>query len=92
MKLYVVQMYRWGNEDGHSYIEGVYDSRSLAKKHGMAEVQSRAGKYEFKIWVHPLNQPRRLKYMTKAQSAADTKRVRALIKKKFPDWDIPEKG
>jgi hypothetical protein len=60
--IYVVQMYRWGDTDLHSYIEGVYDSREEAEKHGMAEERSRAGKYEPKIWVHPLNEPRGLKY------------------------------
>ena len=62
MNLYVVQMYRWGDKDSHSYIEGIYDNRRIACRHGKAEVRQRAGKYEYKIWKHSLNQPRDLKY------------------------------
>lgn len=64
MKVYVVQMYRWGDEDGHSYIEGVYSNKEDAEKHGIAEQESRWDKYEFKIWTHTLDEPRKLKYMT----------------------------
>ena len=87
MKLYVTQMYRWGNEDGHSYIEGVYDSLEQAEKHGAAEKLSRANKYEFKAWVHPLNEPRRLKYMTDAeiQEAMNTPELNK-IKEEFNQW------
>lgn len=64
MKLYVVQMYRWGDQDGHSYVEGVYDNREEADKHAKAEFDARGGKYEPRIWTHPLNEPRQLKYMS----------------------------
>lgn len=67
MKLYIVQMYRWGDEDNHSYIEGVYDTREEAEKHGKAEEEARAGKYDMRIWVHSLNQPREIKYLTPEQ-------------------------
>ena len=76
-KLYVVHMYRWGDEELHSYIEGVYDSKELAEKHGAAEMESRANKYEPKIWTHPLNEPRQLKYMTDKE-----------IQEKLKDLDI----
>lgn len=86
MKLYIVQMYRWGDEDGHSYIEGVYSNRRLANKHGKSEQIARAGKYEYKIWVHPLNKPRALKYMSsktvQKRMAMATKKVR----QKHPEW------
>lgn len=58
MKLYVVHMYRWGDEENHSYIEGVYDTMEKAVEAEKHEREWRANKYEGKIWVHPLNKPR----------------------------------
>ena len=86
MKLYVVHMYRYGDEDGHSYIEGVYSNRKAAVKHGKAEEVSRAGKYEHKIWVHTLDKPRDLKYLSqktmKKRGAIAMKKTR----QKHPEW------
>jgi len=86
LKLYVVQMYRWGDEDLHSYIEGVYTNRSTARKHGRAEWNSRDHKYEFKIWVHPLNEPRMFKYMSDEEIHKRFARGKKKLLKKHPKW------
>jgi len=86
MKLYVVQMYRWGDEDGHSYIEGIYVNRRLANKHGKAEEVSRAGKYEFKIWTFTLNKPRRLKYWTEKTAKKHGNIAMRKVRQEHPEW------
>lgn len=45
-KVYVVTMYRWGNPEGHSYIEGVYSDESVAQEQGITERIRRDCKYE----------------------------------------------
>ena len=85
-KLYVVHMYRWGDEDAHSYIEGVYDNKATARKHGKAEQEWRDNKYEPKIWTHPLNEPRKLKYMTDAEINKRMEEARRTLKKRHPSW------
>lgn len=64
MTLYIVQMYRYGDEGSHSYIEGVYDTWEEAEKHGEAEDIHRGGKYNMTIYTHRLNEPRKMKYMS----------------------------
>lgn len=56
MKLYVVHMYRWGDTELHSYIEGVYDSLEEARLAGINEALWRDKKYEPKICIHELNE------------------------------------
>lgn len=55
MKLYVVKMNRWGDDEQHSYVEGVYDNLDLAKRWGKAEKDFRGGKYEPEIIEFTLN-------------------------------------
>lgn len=86
LKLFVVQMFRWGDQDAHSYIEGVYTTRRAANKHGNAERVSRAGKYEPKIWVHPLNEPRMLKYMSDEEIKARGDKAMKKIRRRHPRW------
>lgn len=49
MKLYVVTMHRWGDEESHSYVEGVFTDVVDALKCGYAERAYRGCKYEPKI-------------------------------------------
>mgnify|MGYP000960774940 CR=1 FL=1 len=49
MKVYVVTMYRWGNQEEHSYVLGVWSNEELALLHGKNEESWRGGKYEPKV-------------------------------------------
>jgi len=44
--VYVVTMYRWGDQDAHSYPLGVYSQKTAAQKAGAKEQEYRGGKYE----------------------------------------------
>lgn len=46
MKAYVVTMYRFGDRESHSYVEGVYSKKYAAMKAGEEEREYRGGKYE----------------------------------------------
>jgi hypothetical protein len=82
MKLYVVHMRRWGDEENHSYIEGVYDNEKDAEKHGLAEQESRDNKYEPQIRIHILNEPRPLKYKNEDEIEIKTNNlIQALTRK-----------
>jgi hypothetical protein len=91
MKLYVVHMLRYGDTEAHSYIEGVYDSEEQAIKHGKAEEEHRAGKYEPAIRVFPLNEPIEDKYLTDEQLdkkyAAAVDKSRAENPELWKEWD-----
>lgn len=43
---YVATMYRWGNDENHSYVLGVFSSLENAKKAMKKEANQRGGKYE----------------------------------------------
>ena len=49
MKIYVVTMYRWGDRECHSYVEGAYTDPAVAETMGEHEALSRGGKYEYEI-------------------------------------------
>lgn len=49
MKVYVVTMYRWGNQEEHSYVLGVWSNEELALLHGKNEESWLVGKYEPKV-------------------------------------------
>lgn len=55
MKLFVVHMLRWGDNENHSYVEGVYDTLQEAVKNGDAERLWRDNKYEPDIRSFDLN-------------------------------------
>ncbi len=55
MKLYVVTMYRNGNNNKHSYVLGVYDDINVATIEIDKEEEYRDGKYEGEILVTDLN-------------------------------------
>lgn len=47
--LYVTEMLRWGSEEDHHYVHGVYSTRAAAAKAGDVEQSWRGGKYEPRI-------------------------------------------
>lgn len=55
---YVVHMQRWVDEDGHSYVKGVFDKLSDAEKCGKAERENRDNKYEYVVLVFEKNSNR----------------------------------
>lgn len=52
MRVYVALMQRWGDDEKHHYIEGVYSTHELAQRHGTANKNYRGGKYEVKVEEH----------------------------------------
>lgn len=42
-------MQKYGSNESHSYVLGVYSKKSIARTMGQAESISRAGGYDFKI-------------------------------------------
>jgi len=44
-KYYVVTMYRWGNRENHSYVIGVFSTKTRAIKAGATEECWRGNKY-----------------------------------------------
>ena len=53
--VYVVTMYRWGNLENHSYVQGVYTDPNRAMHDADAETVYRGGKYLPDIWTHTVN-------------------------------------
>lgn len=47
--IYVVTMARWGDEENHSYVLGVWSTKAKAEEFGQKEHAYRGGKYEPKI-------------------------------------------
>lgn len=56
MLVHIVEMLRWGNEEKHHYIVGVYTNLEKAKLIGEAEKTWRAGKYEARVLSVVLNE------------------------------------
>lgn len=57
--LYVVLMKRWGADESHHYIMGVFESLDEAKRVAEEEREYRGGKYEWVIEAYSLNKSRR---------------------------------
>lgn len=49
MNAYIATMYRYGDDENHSYVIGVFDDKQMAKTAGDKEELWRGGKYECKI-------------------------------------------
>lgn len=47
--LYITEMLRWGDDESHHYIVGVYSSREGACFAGEIEKSWRGGKYDYRI-------------------------------------------
>ncbi len=54
-ELYVVEMLRWGDRENHSYVLGVYDTKTKAENAGKFEENYRGGKYGFYVNTVILN-------------------------------------
>jgi len=53
--VYVVVMLRYGSDEGHHYICGVFNSKDKAIEAGDIEREDRAGKYEYVVMAHSMN-------------------------------------
>ena len=49
MKIYVVEMLRYGDHESHHYIIGAYSTTELAQSAGAVERSWRGGKYEPRV-------------------------------------------
>lgn len=49
MKIYVVTMHRWGDDESHNYVLGVFSSQEKALEAGDIERTYRGCKYEYKV-------------------------------------------
>ena len=47
--VYVVTMQRWGDDESHNYVKGVFTKKAQAQKCGESERAYRGCKYEAKI-------------------------------------------
>jgi hypothetical protein len=56
VKLWVVEMLRYGDRESHSYVEGVYDSEEKAQAAAKQHCEWRGGKYESSIAPYELGQ------------------------------------
>ena len=54
MKVYTVLAQRWGDDESHHYIVGVFLNKEHAQNCGFAETQYRGNKYDCKIEEHDL--------------------------------------
>ena len=50
--MYGVTMQRWGDNETHNYVLGVFTTKLNAKKAGELEREYRGGKYEYCITIH----------------------------------------
>ena len=55
MKLYALEMLRWGDVETHHYMVGVYSTYAQAEIAGDVEKTWRAGKYEPRIVAFDLD-------------------------------------
>lgn len=55
--IFVVKMFRWGEDEEHNYILGVFSSFQLAEAAGKSEREYRGGKYEPRITMWKLDVP-----------------------------------
>ena len=53
--MFVVQAYRYGNKENHSYIVGIFDSVERAVKASEAETDYRGGKYDCEVYECKIN-------------------------------------
>ena len=59
MKVYIVEMQRWGDTETHHYIVGAYYEKAKAEDAGEKEAQWRGGKYEPNIVEVEIDRPKR---------------------------------
>ena len=77
-KIYVVSMYRWGDRESHSYVQGVYTKKSLAIKLAEEERVYRGGnKYYPEVLEFNTNTPK------SSEDAATYKIIVDLITRRY---------
>jgi hypothetical protein len=47
--IYITEMLRWGDDESHHYILGVYSTREGAQFAGEVEKSWRGGKYDYRV-------------------------------------------
>lgn len=57
MKVYITEMLRWGDDESHHYIVGVYTTQKYAILSGDSEKSWRGGKYEYRIVELTIDKP-----------------------------------
>ncbi len=62
-KLFVVEALRWGDDENHSYIVGIFEKKQAAIYAGEIEETWRGGKYKCRTTEHTLG------YIDKKQRA-----------------------
>ena len=45
MNIYIVEAWRWGDKEDHSYVVGCWDNLEGAKRAAMTHAEYRGGKY-----------------------------------------------
>lgn len=50
VKVFVVTAHRWGSQETHNYIVGIYSTLAKAQQNSKATIDERAGKYDCVIW------------------------------------------
>lgn len=53
-KVFAVMAHRWGDEEGHTYLVGVFTEKKHAENCGKAEKVYRGGKYDCIVHEIPL--------------------------------------
>lgn len=57
MNVYITEMLRWGEEETHHYIVGVYSNVVQAEFAGEVEKSWRGGKYDYRVVEKKLDEP-----------------------------------
>ena len=69
---YIVQAFRWGDREGHSYFVGTYSNKVRAFNMAKLEEEYRGGKYECEVYevlrdsAHPDGRPGQVYRIVKA--------------------------
>lgn len=56
MKIYIVESWRWGDKEDHSYVLGCWDNLESAKKAADNHARYRGGKYQCVVQQSTLNE------------------------------------
>jgi hypothetical protein len=81
--VYVVTMYRWGDQESHSYVVGVFASKLQAEHVAYDEREYRGGKYEGHITEWTLDNP----YDREADIKRTAGQIRRTVEEYRPSLD-----
>lgn len=56
MNIYIVEAWRWGDKEDHSYVVGCWDNLEAAKRAAMTHAEYRGGKYQCVVQHSKLNE------------------------------------